>query len=250
MNYSQVRYKQKLYNAVVENEAIYPIKGSFYDEWRKTGECFDIKDVVFMPPSIPSKVIAVGLNYKKHAKELGFDLPQNPIIFLKPPTTVIGNLDNIVYPDSVKQLDYEAELGIVIKKLTKNIDKNDAKDYILGYTCSNDVTARCIQKIDGQWSRAKSFDSFCPVGPVIATDIDPKNLDIELRLNGELKQKSNTKDMIFDVFEIVEFISKIMTLFPGDIIITGTPEGIGPMNQNDIVEVKIQDIGTLKNFVK
>jgi len=160
-------------------------------------------------------------------------------------------LDNyIIYPEGVEKLDYEAELGIVIKKITKNVSKQNAKDYILGYTCCNDVTARCIQKKDGQWTRAKSFDTFCPVGPVISTDIDPKNLDIELRLNGELKQKSNTKDMIFDVYEIVEFISSVMTLLPGDLILTGTPEGIGQMKKGDTVEVKIREIGVLENFVR
>ena len=250
MIYAQGRYKQKIYDLIIDGEKAYPIIGSFYGDWQKTGEYFAKNEVFFVPPCIPSKVIAVGLNYKKHAKEMGFDLPENPIIFIKPPTTVIGNLDNIIYPADVKKLDYEAELGIVIKRLAKNVRKENAKDYILGYTCCNDVTARCIQKKDGQWTRAKSFDTFCPVGPVIADDIDPKNLDIELRLNGELKQKSKTKDMIFDVFEIVEFVSGIMTLFPGDLILTGTPEGIGQMKKGDTVEVIIENIGTLENFVR
>ena len=197
-----------------------------------------------------SKVVAVGLNYKKHAEELGFSLPTEPIIFIKPATSIIGHLENIIYPPSVGQLDYEAELAIVIKKIAKNVKKENANEYILGYTCANDVTARDFQKKDGQWTRAKSFDTFCPLGPQIISDLNPNNLEITLRLNGEIKQKSNTSDMIFSVAEIIEFVSSVMTLLPDDVIITGTPAGIGPMKKGDTVEVEIEGIGVLKNFVK
>ena len=250
MLFAKIRHHQIFYDVVIDGDRVYPILGSFYGEWKKTGESFDKNEVFFVQPCVPSKVVAVGLNYKKHAKELGFEIPKEPIIFLKPPTTIIGHLDKIIYPVGVERLDYEAELGIVIKKIAKNVSKDDAKNYILGYTTCNDVTARCLQNKDGQWTRAKSFDTFCPIGPIVATDVNPNDLGIELRLNGELKQSSNTSDMIFGCFEIVEFVSKIMTLLPGDVILTGTPEGVGPMQKGDSVEVRIDKIGKLENFVR
>lgn len=198
----------------------------------------------------PTKIILVGLNYRDHAKELGMKIPKEPIIFLKPPTSIIGPFDNIIYPKGVKRLDYEAELAIVIKKRAKYIKKNRTPGYILGYTCLNDVTARDLQKKDGQWTRAKSFDTFCPVGNHIETDIDPSNLEIRLFLNDLIKQSSNTKNLIFPPNELVSFISHIMTLMPGDIIATGTPPGVGPMKKGDTVRVEIEGIGTLENTVK
>ena len=176
-------------------------------------------------------------------------IPDEPIIFIKPPTSIIGHNQKIICPDGVKRLDYEAELAVIIKKQGKNIDKKDAKDYILGYTCLNDVTARDIQKKDVQWTRAKSFDTFCPVGPFIVADIKPDNLSIKLYLNGKIKQSSMTANLIFKIDELISFISNVMTLKPGDIIATGTPPGVGPMNTGDKVEVKIEKIGTLVNTV-
>jgi 2-keto-4-pentenoate hydratase/2-oxohepta-3-ene-1,7-dioic acid hydratase in catechol pathway len=178
------------------------------------------------------------------------DLPDEPIIFMKPPTSVIGHLDAIIYPSSSKQLDYEAEIGIVISKEAHKVKEKDAEKFIGGYTVFNDVTARDLQQKDGQWTRAKSFDTFAPIGPCIETELDPMNHEISLKLNSEIKQKSNTKNMIFDVYELVEFISNIMTLKPGDVIATGTPPGVGSMNVRDTVEVEIEGIGTLKNIVK
>ena len=200
-----------------------------------------------MAISIPTKIIAVGLNYKDHAEELGMDLPDEPILFLKPPTSVISNGENIILPAMSAQVDYEAELAVVIGKRAKNIGIEQAADYITGYTCANDVTARDLQTKDGQWSRAKSFDTFCPLGPEIIKGIDPTNLNIKLILNGEVKQNSNTAQMVFNVFELVSFISKVMTLLPGDVILTGTPPGVGPMKAGDKVEVQIDKIGTLAN---
>ena len=168
------------------------------------------------------------------------DLPEEPIIFLKPPTAVIGHLDNIIYPNSSKQLDYEAELGIVISKEARNVKEQNADEFIGGYTVFNDVTARDLQQKDVQWTRAKSFDTFAPIGPCIETELNPMNQKISLKLNGEIKQNSNTKNMIFDVYELVEFISNIMTLKPGDVIATGTPPGVGPMNVGDTVEVEVR----------
>lgn len=197
----------------------------------------------------PSKIVCVGLNYREHAVELKLKIPKEPVIFLKPPSSIIYNKDDIVYPPKVKRLDFEAELAVVIKKKTKNIKPKEAAAYILGYTCLNDVTARDLQKKDGQWTRSKSFDTFCPIGPVIETDLDPSDIKIESRLNGILRQSSSSADLIFPVRELVAYISGIMTLLPGDIISTGTPPGVGPMMPHDFIEVRIEGIGALMNKV-
>ena len=197
----------------------------------------------------PTKIVCVGLNYREHAGELKLKVPKEPVIFLKPPSSVIYDKDDIVYPPKVKRLDFEAELAVVIKKKARNIKLEDAPGYILGYACLNDVTARDLQKKDGQWTRSKSFDTFCPIGPVIETDLDPFDIKIESRLNGVLKQSSSSADLIFSVYELVVYISGIMTLLPGDIISTGTPPGVGPMRPRDVIEVRISGIGALKNKV-
>lgn len=177
-------------------------------------------------------------------------IPKEPCIFLKPPTCVIGHGGTIVYPQASKRVDYEAELAIVIKKKAHRVRKNKAKDYILGYTCANDVTARDLQKIDGQWTRAKSFDTFCPLGPVVTEKIDPDNVSVRLYLNNKLKQEGHTSDFIFNTATLVSFISGIMTLNPDDVILTGTPKGVGPLQIGDIVEVEIPGIGILLNYVR
>jgi 2-keto-4-pentenoate hydratase/2-oxohepta-3-ene-1,7-dioic acid hydratase in catechol pathway len=200
-------------------------------------------------PNLPEKIVLVGLNYKDHAKEMGMEIPSEPIIFLKPLSALIGSGDKIIYPEPVKRLDYEAELAVIIKKTGKNIPEKEVKDYILGYSCLNDVTARDLQKKDGQWSRAKSFDTFCPLGPCIETDLDPNGIKVQGYLNGELKQDSNTSNFIFSVDFLVSFVSQIMTLKPGDVISTGTPAGIGPMQKGDKVKIVIEGIGSLENQV-
>src|SRR3989339_22987 len=197
----------------------------------------------------PSKIICVGLNYHTHAKELGMSALRHPVLFLKPPTALIGPGDTIRLPLQSKQVDYEAELDLVIRKKVKNIPKSRAKEFIMGYVCLNDVTARDLQKADGQWIRAKGFDTFCPVGPRVAQLANPNNVDIQLTLNGKIRQKSTTSELIFRVEEIVSFVSFVMTLLPGDIISTGTPQGIGPMKPGDTVAVSIEGIGTLENNV-
>ncbi|MFC1566396.1 fumarylacetoacetate hydrolase family protein [bacterium] len=207
------------------------------------------KDVNFLPTHVSQKIIAVGLNYKDHAKELNMPIPENPIIFLKPSTSLIGHNEPIIYPKMSKQVDYEAELAIVIKQKAHKVSVENASDYILGYTCANDVTARDLQKIDGQWTRSKSFDTFCPIGPHIETELNTDNLSIQSFLNGELKQNSNTSNLIFKPNYLIHFISCIMTLYPGDIILTGTPAGIGPMQVGDEVEVRIEGVGSLRNGV-
>ncbi len=206
-----------------------------------------------MPDNIfsvnPSKIVAVGLNYSDHAAELGFPLPEEPVLFLKPPSAIIYDGGTVIYPSDIGRLDYEAELAVVIGKEARRVLARDAHDYIAGYTCLNDVTARDLQKKDGQWTRAKSFDTFCPVGPKLQRGLDPSSLSIELLLNGKVMQSSNTNLMVFKVPRLIEFISDIMTLFPGDIIATGTPAGIGPMNPGDKVTVRIEGIGDLTNEV-
>lgn len=200
-------------------------------------------------PDSPKKIVLVGLNYKKHAQELGMEIPSEPILFLKPPSALIESGEDIIYPKGIERIDYEAELALIIKKKAKDIHEDEVKDYILGYTCLNDVTARNLQKKDGQWTRAKSFDTFCPVGPCVETNLNPNSLKIQTLVNGEIKQNSNTADFIFSVQYLVSFISKVMTLEAGDIISTGTPEGVGPMQRGDRVEVIIEGIGSLKNNV-
>lgn len=211
---------------------------------------YSIENIKILSPVSPSKVVAVGLNYRDHAAELNMEIPDEPIIFIKPSTTVIGPEDNIIYPPQSKNVHYEAELAIVISKKAEKVSEEDALDYVLGYTVLNDVTARDLQEKDGQWTRSKSFNTFCPIGPWIETDINPHNRNISLKVNGELKQDSNTENLIFSVEEIISFISNIMTLNPGDVIATGTPPGVGSLQVGDMVEVEIEGIGILKNFVK
>jgi 2-keto-4-pentenoate hydratase/2-oxohepta-3-ene-1,7-dioic acid hydratase in catechol pathway len=197
----------------------------------------------------PTKIIAIGLNYLDHAKELNMDIPEYPLIFMKPPTAVIGDGEMIIYPPQTQELHYEGELGIVIGKKARNVSVEEAQDCIAGYTCSNDVTARDLQRLDGQWTRSKSFDTFCPLGPRIAKNIDPTNLAITTRVNSVTKQNSNTNQMIFNAYKLVSFISAIMTLLPGDVISTGTPPGVGELQVGDVVEVEIEGIGILRNTV-
>jgi 2-keto-4-pentenoate hydratase/2-oxohepta-3-ene-1,7-dioic acid hydratase in catechol pathway len=197
----------------------------------------------------PSKIVCVGLNYKDHAAELNMALPKEPIIFLKPPTALIGHAEAIVYPPQTRDLHYEAELAVVIGGRIRNVSEAEAPKHVLGFTCANDVTARDLQNRDGQWTRAKSFDTFCPVCPEIVGRLDPSALAIKLFLNGELKQSSSTANMIFNVFHLISFISGIMTLEPEDLILTGTPPGVGPMQKGDRVAVEIEGIGRLENTV-
>ena len=201
---------------------------------------------------LPGKIVCVGRNYRDHAKELGNEVPKEPLIFLKPSTSVIGPNDAIRLPPQSKQVDHEAELAVVIgigPGPARRLDRAAAEKVIFGYTCANDVTARDLQKSDGQWTRAKGFDSFCPLGPWIETDLDPGDLAITTTLNGEVKQDGRTSDLIFDVPSLIAHVSSVMTLLPGDVILTGTPEGVGSMQVDDEVEVSIQGIGSLTNRV-
>lgn len=203
-----------------------------------------------LAPTAPTKIVAVGLNYRDHAREMDLAIPTEPLLFLKPASCVIGPADAIVYPPQSGRVDYEAELAVVIGKRCTKVSATQAAECVLGYTCLNDVTARDLQARDGQWTRAKSFDTFAPLGPWIETAIaDPHHLDIRLRLNGEVRQTSNTANLIFGVFELIAYISAVMTLEPGDVIATGTPAGVGPMQRGDTVSVEIESIGILENKV-
>jgi 2-keto-4-pentenoate hydratase/2-oxohepta-3-ene-1,7-dioic acid hydratase in catechol pathway len=234
---------------ILENNIVQSIIDPVAGTVQETGKAFTLEKVKLLAPCVPSKIIAVGVNYKNHADELAHKLPEKPLIFLKPPTSIVGPDEEIIYPESSHQVDYEGELGVVIGKLTRHISREKARDCILGYTCFNDVTARDLQRTDVQWTRAKSFDTFAPVGPWIETELDDTHLTIETSINGKVVQKGTTADMVFGVPELISFISEIMTLLPGDIIATGTPGGIGPMQPGDTVEVSIKPIGILRNYL-
>jgi 2-keto-4-pentenoate hydratase/2-oxohepta-3-ene-1,7-dioic acid hydratase in catechol pathway len=208
-----------------------------------------LREASLLTPVVPTKIICVGVNYRAHAAEMGHELPEEPVIFMKPPTTINKPGGIIEIPEGVGRVDYEAELAVVIGRRTHRADREEARHNILGYTCANDVTARDLQKRDGQWTRAKSFDGFCPLGPWVETDVEPDDLLIQSIVNGEVKQEARTSDMIFDVFDLVSFISGVMTLVPGDVILTGTPSGIGPLSPGDTVEVRIEGVGSLINTV-
>ncbi|MGQ9780523.1 MAG: fumarylacetoacetate hydrolase family protein [Bacillota bacterium] len=214
-----------------------------------TGEILAQEEARLLAPVMPSKVVAVGLNYRDHAMEMGEEIPEEPRIFLKPSTSVIGPGEAIVLPPISRRVDYEAELAVVIGRTACHVRPEEASSYILGYTCLNDVTARDLQKKDVQWTRAKSFDTFCPLGPVVETELDPRDLAIVARVNGVVRQSSRTANLIFPVPELLSFISQVMTLLPGDVIATGTPPGVGPLSPGDRVEIEIEGLGILANPV-
>lgn len=240
----EVRY------GVQEGEFIRMAKGDPFVGWQLGEQRIVLKNVRLLAPCEPSKVVCIGLNYVDHAAELNMDLPDEPLMFLKPPTAVCGPGDAIVYPPMTENLHYEAELGIVMGRRAKDISEAESFGHILGYTCANDVTARDLQARDGQWTRCKSFDTFMPLGPCIETSFNPDSAGIRLTLNGEEKQSSNTSNFIFKIPRLVSFVSQVMTLLPGDVIITGTPPGIGPMERGDTVRVAIEGIGALENVVE
>lgn len=231
------------------------VKGLKYSPFSQLGSAFEtdgssykVDDVKLLAPTIPSKIVCLGLNYKAHAAEASHELPKLPLLFLKPPSAVIDPDDEIVLPTSGKT-DHEAELAIIIGRKAKDVSESEARNYILGYTCFNDVSERIIQQGDGQWTRGKGFDTFAPVGPWIVADINASNLKIEALVNGVVKQSSNTGNLIFGIPTLVSFISGVMTLMPGDIIATGTPEGVSQLKHGDTVEIRIENIGTLRNYV-
>ncbi|TAN61195.1 FAA hydrolase family protein [bacterium] len=227
-----------------------PFEGGFAGAAEKTDKSHELANVTILAPCEPSKIVAVGLNYRAHAAEFNKPLPEEPMLFLKPSTAVIGAGCKIVYPSHMsRRVDYEGELAVVIGRAAKDVSAIDAPEYVLGYTCFNDVTARDLQGKDIQYTRAKGFDTFAPMGPWIETGLNPLDARIETYLNGEKRQDSSTADMIFNVFELLSFISHVMTLKPGDVIATGTPSGVGKMKPDNTVEVRIAGIGSLINTV-
>lgn len=234
---------------ILEGDQVQELDGEPYAQIKKSGRSCALKDVKLLAPCAPSKIVAIGLNYHAHAKEVNQPAPAEPIMFFKPSTSVTGPEDKILYPAGTTRVDYECELGVVMGKETTKVSEGNAMSYVLGYTCVNDVSARDWQKNDAQWARAKGSDTFGPVGPCIETELDPGNVVVETYLNGERKQQANTSDLIFDVPTLISYISQVITLLPGDVIATGTPSGISPMQKGDTVEIRIEPIGTLRNYV-
>jgi len=248
-----VRYQEKSetpkYGWLLDDQ-IGEIEGDLFGKYRRRDAHLPLSEVKLLAPATPSKIVCVGRNYIDHARELGNEVPQIPLIFLKPPSSIIAPGETIYLPPQSKQVEHEAELVVVIGKRGRRIIAEEAKNYILGYTIGNDVTARDLQKIDDQWTRAKGFDTFCPFGPWIDTDFDPADALITCRVNGQMRQMASTRDMVFSVSTLIAYISSIMTLEPGDLIFTGTPAGVGPLHDGDVVEVEIDGLGHLSNPVK
>jgi len=233
----------------LERSGVVEYAGTPWSLFKRGRRRYALRQVVLLAPTVPSKVVAVGLNYRDHAAEMGLPIPDEPRIFLKPPTAIIGPDDPIVLPPQSTRVEHEAELAVVMKKRCRNVPIERVRDYVLGYTCLNDVTARDIQARDRGPTRAKAFDTFCPLGPCIATDIEPNAVTVEAFVNGVVRQSGSTKDFVFQVEDVVARVSEIMTLLPGDVIATGTPAGVGPLSAGDRVEIRIDGIGTLKNPV-
>jgi len=226
------------------------IDGHPFGQIRFTGQRWAVADVRLLSPILPSKVVCVGRNYVEHAAEHGAEVPAEPLLFLKPSTAVIGPNDLIRLPTQSHQVEHEGELALVIGAPgARRLDRAEAAKAIFGYTCANDVTARDLQRSDGQWTRAKGFDSFCPLGPWISTDADPADLELRCEVNDEVRQLGRTKDMVFDPATLVSYTSHVMTLLPGDVILTGTPAGVGPLTDGDVVTVKVEGVGLLANRV-
>lgn len=249
MKYVRYQRENQIKYGLLEDSAIHELHGTPFETFKRSTVHLELSEVELLAPIVPSKAICVGLNYQDHAREMNIELPKIPALFFKPPTAIVGPQVAIVYPQLAKQVDYEAELAVVIKRRGRFISEHDADDYILGYCCANDVTARDLQLPGSQWALSKGFDTFLPLGPVISDEVDPTNVVVESYLNGERKQSSSTRNLIFSVHTLVSYISQVMTLLPGDIILTGTPGGIGPMQRGDTIEIAIEGIGTLTNVV-
>jgi 2-keto-4-pentenoate hydratase/2-oxohepta-3-ene-1,7-dioic acid hydratase in catechol pathway len=225
------------------------LEGPPFGGLRYTGALYRLPEVLLLAPVVPSKIVAVGLNYRDHAREMGKKIPEEPLLFLKAPSALNRPGGDVVYPASSRRVDYEAELAVVIGAVAKGVSEKDARSVVFGYTAINDVTARDFQARDGLYARAKGFDTFAPIGPWVATDLDPSSLGVRCLVNGEVKQDGNTREMAASVFRLVAFVSGIMTLFPGDVIATGTPPGVGPVKPGDVMTVEVEGVGALTNRV-
>ena len=250
MKIARVQKDGHAFYAVLEDSIFKRIMGLPYDGIQFTGETYAQDSVILLAPAEPSKVVAVGLNYAKHAGEMKEELPENPKLFMKPSTAVLAPGGTIIYPKAASRVDYEAELGVVIGRTCKDVTPEAVKDYIFGYMALNDVTARDLQKKDGQWTRGKGFDTFCPFGPYVDTDYDPRGKRVQSLLNGQVKQDGNTDEMIYTVDALISFISECMTLLPGDVVATGTPDGIGPMRPGDTIEIRMEGLEPLINTIR
>lgn len=249
MRVCRVSVDDELYFGVIENDAVALLTGHPFGDFAPEGRVLRLSDVRLVAPVLPSKIIAVGKNYAAHAREMGGEVPAAPLIFLKPSTSVVGPGEPISLPWQSEHVEHEAELAVVIGRLCRDVPEERVPEVIFGYTCANDVTARDLQASDGQWTRAKGFDTFCPLGPWIETDLDLDDLAVECTVNGQVKQSGSTAEMVRDVAELVSWISSVMTLLPGDVILTGTPAGVSPIVAGDEVSVSIDGIGTLTNPV-
>ncbi|MBN2408933.1 MAG: fumarylacetoacetate hydrolase family protein [Candidatus Aminicenantes bacterium] len=250
MKIYRFEHERSILYGVLKEDLLHPLSGSIFGTFRVEKRGVPISRVRLLPPVKPGKIICIGRNYREHSREMGNPVPEEPLIFLKPPSAIIGPGETILSPAVSQRVDYEGELAVVIKRAARRLAQHeDIGEFVLGYTCFNDVTARDLQVKDVQFTRAKSFDTFAPVGPCIAAAVDPSRLRIKTFLNGKLRQSASTRNMIFPVPYLVRYISHVMTLCPGDIISTGTPEGVGPMSPGDRVDVQIEGIGTLSNTV-
>ena len=242
------RQNETVYAELI-GEKVYPIVGKPYEKIEKDGREWALSEVKLLAPAEPTKIVAVGDNYLDHIKEMNDAIPEEPVIFLKPNSAILNPGETIIYPARSSRVDYEAELALVIGKKCKNVEEKDADQYIFGYTALNDVTARDLQPIDGQWIRAKGFDTFAPFGPCINTEVDPEHTPVQSFLNNEIRQDGNSETMMRGARKILAFVSSVMTLEPGDIISLGTPKGVGPMQKGDKIEIRVGGIGSLINYV-
>lgn len=249
MKIYRFRHGTRILMGVLRGELLFPVKGSIFSDFTVDDCPIPIGDVKLLPPVLPTKIVCVGANYRDHAAEMSRPVPSEPLLFLKPPSALIGPFDAIVYPEMSQRIDYEGELALVMGKTACRLSEDRAMSAVLGFSCFNDVTARDLQKKDIQFTRAKSFDTFAVLGPCIRTDFDPAEAEIKTFLNGRLKQSGHGRQLIFSPAFLVSFISRIMTLYPGDVIATGTPAGVGPMAPGDRVDIRIEGIGTLSNEV-
>lgn len=249
MRICRIALEDELHYGVIEADAVALLSSHPFGPFEPDGRVLPLADVRLVAPVLPSKIIAVAKNYADHAREMGGEVPPAPMIFLKPSTSVVGPGEPITLPWQSEQVEHEAELAVVIGRLCRDVPEERVPEVVLGYTCANDVTARDLQRTDGQWGRAKGFDTFCPLGPWIETGLDVDDAAIECRVNGEVRQSGSTGDMVRDVAELVSWVSSVMTLLPGDVILTGTPAGVGPLVAGDEVSVTIDGLGTLTNPV-
>ncbi len=256
MKFCRFQFEDRVHYGAIENigghEIVNLLAGDpFGPEIEATLTQLPLEDIKLLAPVVPSKIVCVGRNYREHAQELGNPVPVELLTFLKPPSSIIGPDEPIVRPTLTERLDYEGELAMVIGRQCRHLSaKDDVRQYIRGYSCLNDVTARDLQRGDGQWTRGKGFDTFCPVGPVVSDELDPwAGVQVQTRVNGELRQDGNTRDFIFSLEEILRYITRFMTLYPGDLIPTGTPAGVGELHAGDVVEITVQGVGTLRNPV-